>query len=99
MQVQDALAEANAVAQEALANVRTVLSFAAEQWEELRYQNKIGNPDDFPFWSPTQNQGSIKNRTTYSIGFFKAIWNSAYSSFVFGFGFAAMYASLWYGLH
>ena len=40
-QVQDALAEANAVAQEALANVRTVLAFAAERQECTRYETKI----------------------------------------------------------
>ena len=41
VQVQDALAEANAVAQEALANVRTVLAFAAERRECARYENRI----------------------------------------------------------
>ena len=40
-QVQDALAEANAVAQEALANVRTVLAFAAESKECARYEGRI----------------------------------------------------------
>ena len=39
--VQDALAEANAVAQEALSNVRTVIAFAAEDLEEEHYQTKI----------------------------------------------------------
>lgn len=41
IQVQDALAEANSVAQEALANVRTVLAFAAERRECKRYDSKI----------------------------------------------------------
>ena len=40
-QVQDALAQANAVAQEALANVRTVIAFAAERRECRRYENRI----------------------------------------------------------
>lgn len=39
--VQDALADANAVAQETLANVRTVIAFAAESKEEARYERKI----------------------------------------------------------
>jgi len=39
--VQDALAEANAVAQEALVNVRTVISFAAEDREAAHYESKI----------------------------------------------------------
>jgi len=41
VQVQDALAEANAVAQEALAHVRTVIAFAAERQECTRYESKI----------------------------------------------------------
>ncbi|GAX25079.1 hypothetical protein FisN_10Lh277 [Fistulifera solaris] len=40
-QVQEALAEANAVAQEALANIRTVIAFAAEQKEWNRYIHRI----------------------------------------------------------
>lgn len=40
-QVQEALAEANAVAQEALSNVRTVIAFAAEQRECERYSSRI----------------------------------------------------------
>jgi ABC-type multidrug transport system fused ATPase/permease subunit len=39
--VQDALAEANSVAQEALCNIRTVISFAAEQQENDAYSAKI----------------------------------------------------------
>jgi len=39
--VQDALAEANSVAQEALANIRTVIAFAAERGESDRYESKI----------------------------------------------------------
>eukprot|EP00522_Entomoneis_paludosa_P007613 CAMPEP_0172464240 /NCGR_PEP_ID=MMETSP1065-20121228/49873_1 /TAXON_ID=265537 /ORGANISM="Amphiprora paludosa, Strain CCMP125" /LENGTH=1193 /DNA_ID=CAMNT_0013220419 /DNA_START=26 /DNA_END=3607 /DNA_ORIENTATION=+ len=39
--VQDALAEANAVAQEALSNIRTVIAFAAEESEESHYREKI----------------------------------------------------------
>jgi len=41
VQVQDALAEANSVAQEALANVRTVIAFAAERKESTRYESRI----------------------------------------------------------
>ena len=40
-EVQDALAEANAVAQEALANVRTVIAFCAERRECKRYKDRI----------------------------------------------------------
>lgn len=41
IEVQDALAEANAVAQEALANIRTVIAFAGERHESTRYKSKI----------------------------------------------------------
>lgn len=39
--VQETLAEANAIAQETLANVRTVLSFSAEELEIDRYRKKV----------------------------------------------------------
>lgn len=39
--VQDALAEANVVAQEALSNVRTVIAFVAESLEIARYESRI----------------------------------------------------------
>jgi ATP-binding cassette, subfamily B (MDR/TAP), member 8 len=39
--VQDALAEANCVAQEALSNVRTVIAFVAEDTECKRYERRI----------------------------------------------------------
>jgi ABC-type multidrug transport system fused ATPase/permease subunit len=41
IQVQDAIAEANAVAQEAFACVRTVIAFAAENSEHEKYSKKI----------------------------------------------------------
>jgi ABC-type multidrug transport system fused ATPase/permease subunit len=39
--VQDALAEANSVAQETFSCVRTVVAFATEDWETQRYIGKI----------------------------------------------------------
>jgi ABC-type multidrug transport system fused ATPase/permease subunit len=110
---QDQLGLAQTRSTECLGAMRTVQSFAAEGRERQRYQDKIGNPDDFPCWCPTtttttaspkkkqgnapQNDEDDDTKTTYSVGFAKAIWNSAFFSFIFGFGFAAMYASLWYG--
>lgn len=41
VKVQDSLAEANSVAQEALANVRTVIAFVAEHKECQRYESRI----------------------------------------------------------
>jgi len=40
-EVQDALAQANAVAQEALSNIRTVIAFAGERHESTHYKSKI----------------------------------------------------------
>ena len=125
---QDELGAAQTRSTECLGAMRTVQSFAAEEREQERYRNKIGDPDEFPFWWPTKSKttrlqhqlsndnddnskltksaGSTTttdspsldtNKTTYSVGFYKSLWNSGFFSFIFGFGFAAMYASLWYG--
>lgn len=92
---QDELGSAQTRSTESLGAMRTVQSFAAEGREKERYRSKIGDPDEFPYWWPSKSIND--NTTTYSVGFSKAIWNSAFFSFVFGFGFAAMYGSLWYG--
>ena len=99
---QDELGAAQTRSTESLGAMRTVQSFAAEDRERERYRMKIGDPDEFPFWWPIQTKedkerGEEQNKTTYSVGFFKGIWNSAFFSFIFGVGFASMYASLWYG--
>lgn len=41
IQVQDALAQANSVAQEAFSCVRTVIAFAAEEFEQRKYADRI----------------------------------------------------------
>jgi ABC-type multidrug transport system fused ATPase/permease subunit len=101
---QDVLGEAQTRSTESLGAMRTVQSFAAEEREQLRYQDKIGNPDEVKWWIPTNHNGhkpsdddNGTSKTTYRVGFYKAIWNSGFFTFIFGFGFAAMYASLWYG--
>ncbi|CAB9526055.1 Cyclolysin secretion/processing ATP-binding protein CyaB [Seminavis robusta] len=113
---QDVLGAAQTRSTESLGAMRTVQSFAAEEREQKRYQNKIGDPDSIPWWIPQKTSSNTNNNnnpgdsndesegdvddpntTTYSVGFYKAVWNSGFFSFVFGFGFGAMYASLWYG--
>lgn len=94
---QDILGSAQTWSTESLGAMRTVQSFAAEEREKVRYQEQIGNPDDYGLWYPFGIHKDGSNKTTYSVGFLKAFWNSAFFSFAFGFGFAAMYASLWYG--
>jgi ABC-type multidrug transport system fused ATPase/permease subunit len=93
---QDKLGEAQVRSTEALGAVRTVQSFAAEHRERKRYAQAIGDPDDFPFWYPTTHKS---NPTTYSVGFYKAITEAGFYTFIFGVGFLLMYVSLWYGFY
>lgn len=111
---QDELGRAQTRSTEALSAMRTVQSFAAEDRERQRYSAKIGNPEDFPCWIPSttnKNNNNIpnyannvndddgNNKTTYSVGFNKSIWNAAFFTGIFGFGFGSMYLSLWYGFY
>jgi ABC-type multidrug transport system fused ATPase/permease subunit len=91
---QDKLGQAQTHSTEALGAMRTVQSFAAEAREQTRYQDKIGNPDEFPFWWPENHK---THPTTYSVGFFKGIVSSGFYTFIFGVGFGSMYVTLWYG--
>jgi ABC-type multidrug transport system fused ATPase/permease subunit len=91
---QDALGQAQTHSTEALGAIRTVQSFAAEEREQTRYRDKIGDPDVFSHWWPTTHP---THPTTYSVGFFKSIVASGFYTFIFGVGFGAMYVSLWYG--
>ena len=88
---QDILGQAQTHSTEALGAMRTVQSFAAEEREKSRYSNKIGNPDDLPWWWP-------KDRlTTNAVGFYKGGATAGLMSVVFGLGFGTMYFALWYG--
>ena len=75
-QYQDALGEVQTYSTESLGAMRTVQSFAAEDRERHRYANKIGEPDLIPMWWPVNHK---EHKTTYSVGFFKSIWNSGRS--------------------
>lgn len=91
---QDKLGQAQTHSTEALGAMRTVQSFAAENRERNRYQDKIGDPDEFPCWWPNTYK---THPTTYSLGFFKGIVASGFYTFIFGVGFGSMYVTLWYG--
>ena len=93
---QDRLGEGQTRSTEALGAVRTVQSFAAEHRERKRYAVAIGDPDDFPLWYPTTHK---TEPTTYSVGFYKAITQAGFFTFIFGVGFLLMYVSLWYGFY
>jgi ATP-binding cassette subfamily B protein len=91
---QDKLGQAQTHSTEALGAMRTVQSFTAEDRERARYLDKIGDPDEFPYWWPDNYK---THRTTYSVGFFKGIVSSGFYTFIFGVGFGSMYVTLWYG--
>ena len=108
---QNALGEAQTYSTETFGAMRTVQSFAAQSREVYRFTTKIGNPDLCKYWIPApSNDAKEKNekddkdgivatnsKTTYSVGFYKAITTSGFFTFIFGFGFGAMYLTLWYG--
>jgi ABC-type multidrug transport system fused ATPase/permease subunit len=101
---QDALAQAQAHSTEALGAMRTVQSYAAEEREGLRYRRLIGEPDSFPWWWPTtpkMDEDKINcttaPTTTYRAGVLNSIAESGFYGFIYGVGFGAMCASLWYG--
>mmetsp|Transcript_29852 Transcript_29852/g.69546 ORF Transcript_29852/g.69546 Transcript_29852/m.69546 type:complete len:641 (+) Transcript_29852:87-2009(+) len=88
---QDVLGKAQNLPTEALSSMRTVHSFAAEQREAARYEEKIGKPS---WWRPPRSQ-----ETTFRYGYDKSILSSAFMVCIFGGGFGAMYITLWYGFH
>ena len=90
---QDVLGQAQTVSTEAIGSMRTVQAFAAEKKEQHRYNSKIGNPDEIPFWWPP------KQVTTYRVGFFKSVAQSGFFTFVFGLGFGFLNVTLWYGFY
>jgi ABC-type multidrug transport system fused ATPase/permease subunit len=89
---QDVLGTAQTYATEMLGAIRTVHSLAAERRECRRYRSVIGDPFDFPFWFPYKSQ-----KTTYRVGFFKAICTSSLFAIGLGLGFGSLYLCLWYG--
>ena len=74
--------------------MRTVQSFAAEDRESSRFQEKVGDPADYKWWWPTDHK---QHKTTYSVGFFKSIVGTGFFVMIFGVGFGTMYVCLWYG--
>lgn len=91
---QDILGQAQTHSTEAIGSMRTVQGFAAESKELNRYNAKIGNPDDIPWWWPSR-----RHRTTYRLGVLKSIVDSGFYTFVFGAGFGFLNVTLWYGFY
>jgi ATP-binding cassette subfamily B protein len=96
---QNALGEAQTYSTEAFGSMRTVQSFAAEEKEIKRYSNRIGNPDDYPWWYPSKDPLYPQAASTYRAGFFKSITTAGFYVFIFGSGFGFLYISLWYGFY
>ena len=98
---QNELSQAQTHSTEAIGSMRTVQSFTAEHKERNRFESKIGNPDDYPLcphlWWPTMEEGGTSS--TYRVGFFKSIYNSAFFTIIFGGGFGFLNVSLWYGFY
>jgi ABC-type multidrug transport system fused ATPase/permease subunit len=90
---QDVLGLAQTHSTEAFGNMRTVQAFAAEDKEVRRFGQRIGNPDDFPWWWPKAEYG----KSTYRVGVLKALTTAGFFIFIFGAGFGFLYLSLWYG--
>lgn len=91
---QDVLGQAQTHSTEAIGSMRTVQAFAAEKKELERYSGKIGDPDGIPWWWPPKNK-----KTTYRVGFFKAIAQSGFFTWIFGAGFGYLNVTLWYGFY
>jgi ABC-type multidrug transport system fused ATPase/permease subunit len=102
---QNILGQAQTHSTEALGAMRTVQSFVAEEREAQRYKDKIGDPDQFPFWIPTfrrrknnSNNNNSNDKTTYSVGVYKSVTTAGLYN-LFGLGYGIMFLMLWYGFH
>ncbi len=95
---QEVLGLAQTFSTEALGTMRTVQSFSAQDKELHRYQDKIGQPDQAPLlfrlWYPENVKQHV---TTYSVGYFRSLMNTAFFVTIFGCGFGFLYCTLWYG--
>jgi len=90
----DALGVSNDVAQETIANIRTVRSFAAERLEHQKYKSAIGDPDDAAdsrfCWFPRQD-------SAYRAGMKKQVASALFLSFVSILFTVAIIIVLWFG--
>jgi len=92
----DALAVASDVAQESVANIRTVRSFAAEDIEACKYSEAIGDPDEKDnkkcCWYPAKE-------SSYKAGMQRTIASAAFMGFVTFIGLGAITVVIWYGAY
>lgn len=92
----DALGHASDIAQQSVANIRTVRSFAAEEIESSKYENAVGNPDD---------PGNVKccwyplGVSSYKTGVQRTIAGSFFMGFVSLIGLTAITLVIWFGAY
>merc|ERR1740123_230105 len=92
----DALAAASDVAQQAVGNIRTVRSFAAEDVEVRKYENAVGDPDTAEnrlwCWYPRAS-------SSYKTGIQFQIAQAFFVGFVTIVGGTAIVSIIWYGAY
>lgn len=92
----DALGHASDVAQQSVANIRTVRSFAAEDIESTKYEDAVGNPDN-PLnviwcWYP-------RRASSYKTGVQRTLAAAFFMGFVSLIGLGAITVVIWYGAY
>lgn len=88
---QDELSTATSIAQETIANFRTVRAFAAERYGVQRYKGALGDLKNSKCWW-------MKDKSVYRVGVLKSMVEACFGPMV-GMAFGAIiYGSLWYSL-
>lgn len=92
----DALGVASDVAQQSVANIRTVRSFAAEDIESCKYSEAVGDPDASDnvkcCWYPAK-------ASSYKAGIQRTIASAAFMGCVTFIGLGAITVVIWYGAY
>jgi ATP-binding cassette subfamily B protein len=92
----DALGQSSDVAQQSVANVRTVRSFAAEQVESVKYERAVGNPDTADnvrrCWMPI-------GESSYKAGIQRVIAGAFFMGVVTFLGLGVITIVVWYGAY
>ncbi|KAH8069661.1 ATPase [Aureococcus anophagefferens] len=85
---QAALADAGAVAQEVLSNLRVVRSFGAEDYEVARYRRAVGDPDA---------RGGAEKPAALGVGLEQAAVQALFITMTAAFGYASVLGVWYYG--
>jgi ATP-binding cassette subfamily B protein len=85
---QAALADAGAVAQEVLSNLRVVRSFGAEDYEVRRYRRAVGDPDA---------RGGSEKPAALGVGLEQAAVQALFITMTAAFGYASVLGVWYYG--